>query len=403
MSTNRVLVVDDEAKIGSIISAVAEGLDYEADSITDPLAFKEAYRQFKPTILFIDLAMPGLDGVEMLDQMHRQGVEAAIFIISGHDQEVLKTARNFGLSKGLNICGALAKPIDIDLVEEALLSVRSFLATTLNDPRSNTEITHEEIRDGLANGAFLPRFQPKLSFSGQDCGKGWLCGAEALVRWRHPLHGELSPGHFLPMIEAEGLMPELTEIVLSASLKQMQRWAERGLSPLLAINLSPVLLTDLDLPDRYENLVRAAGVDPDGLIFEVTESAVMEDTATSAKILTRFRIKGFGLSIDDFGTGYSSLVELYRMPFSELKIDRMFVARALEEKEADVIVRQLIGLAHGLGISVCAEGAENIETLSYLAALGCDKVQGYAVDRPLLAEDFLGRLDRERPMERRAV
>ena len=126
------------------------------------------------------------------------------------------------------------------------------------------------------------------------------------------------------------------------------------------------------------------------MTIEVTETAVMRDTDAATEIMTRFRLNNFGLSIDDFGTGHSSLVELYRMPFNELKIDRAFVGKMSESEEARVIVRSLVNLAHDLGLTACAEGAEDMDTIDFLRQLGCDYVQGYAIAKPLNTEEIAG-------------
>lgn len=382
MSKARVLIVDDDPEMGNLIGAVVEDLDMEYRAVTNQTSFHEAYATFDPTVLFIDLNMPDADGIQTLTYLRDQACEADIFMISGCDSRILKAARGFGTSEGLKVRDALEKPIDIDAVEQALCNVHP----------SNGIITTGEIRTGLNQGQFFPRFQPKLTLD--NAGKSVIKGAEALVRWDHPQHGELTPASFIPQVESEGLIDDLTDRVIKSAVAEMHRWSLDGRPPVVAVNLSPVMLgTDLSLPDKYEQIVRDAGFEPSDLTIEITESAVMADVTATAGILTRFRIKGFGLSIDDFGTGYSSLVELYRMPFNELKIDQAFVSQAANDKEADVIVRLLVRLAHDLNMTVCAEGAEDAETLDYLRRVGCDTVQGYVIDRPLLANDFTLRID----------
>ena len=150
-----------------------------------------------------------------------------------------------------------------------------------------------------------------------------------------------------------------------------------------AVNLSPYLLKDFDLPDRVVDLLKKNQVDPTHLTLEITESGAMADVAQTMSILTRFRIKNIQLSMDDFGTGYSSLVQLYRMPFGELKIDRSFVQELTSSDEALTIVTMLVQLAHGLDISVCAEGVESREAFEILAEMGCETVQGYLISKPV--------------------
>lgn len=379
MTSGRILIVDDDPKMGELIGELAGELGFEARSATDQTTFKKEYGEFAPTVLFVDLHMPDADGIQTLNYLHAESCKAEIFMISGVDRRVLKSARDFGISKGLNVRDALSKPIDLDVLEQVLVSVK----------RPSDAISADEIRTGIAQGEFFPRYQPKLTLVGN--GTGVIDSAEALVRWKHPSRGELLPGLFLQSVEAEGMMAEMTDSMVVSIAEQMGKWAADDIKPVVAFNLSPSLLNDVTLPDRYERIVYDAGLDPDSLTIEITESAVMADVTSTAEILTRFRIKGFGLSIDDFGTGYSSLVELYRMPFNELKVDQAFVGPAPGDKEAAVIVSLLVRLAHDLGMSACAEGAEDDATLTYLRDLGCEKAQGYIVDRPLTAEEFAAR------------
>ena len=153
----------------------------------------------------------------------------------------------------------------------------------------------------------------------------------------------------------------------------------------VAVNFSPRLLTDLAFPDRLNDLIKEFGADPALLIVEVTESAAMIEPATTMDILTRLRVKNFGLSVDDFGTGFSSLKQLYRMPFNEIKVDSSFVREMERDPEARTIVETVVYLAHKLGMTACAEGSRK-NALEILAELGCDRVQGYLISQPVPAD-----------------
>ena len=156
----------------------------------------------------------------------------------------------------------------------------------------------------------------------------------------------------------------------------------------LSVNISAKLLSDLDLPDQVEQLLRQYQFNPHRLILEITESGAMEDPSLTMDILTRLRLKNIRLSLDDFGTGFSSLVQLYRMPFNELKVDKSFVMGAISSKEAAAISRVTIDLGHSLGLEVVAEGVEDEETYNWLGSLGCEICQGYFISRPLGAAAF---------------
>ena len=162
----------------------------------------------------------------------------------------------------------------------------------------------------------------------------------------------------------------------------MAFWNARGIRLNMSVNVSPSLLSDLDLPDRLAGRALSSHVDPQQITLEITESTSMSDDPYFMDVLSRMRLKGFGLSLDDFGTGYSSLIQLYRMPFMEMKIDRSFVSEMIVKDEAMTIVQSIINLGHNLGMTVCAEGVESADVAKALRDLGCDSAQGFFFGRP---------------------
>jgi EAL domain-containing protein (putative c-di-GMP-specific phosphodiesterase class I) len=220
-------------------------------------------------------------------------------------------------------------------------------------------------------------YQPKVSFR-----DGCLRQVEALVRWDDPELGPVKPSHFVPLAEEHGLIHELTQWGLRTILKQWLEWHEAGLDTSIAFNISALSLQHLDFPDLVERMCRALNVPTDRLVLELTEGAT-QPLVKLMDALTRFRIKGIGLAIDDFGTGYSSLMQLRQLPFTEVKIDQAFVADVPHSRDSRLIIQAVTDLAHGLGLTVTAEGVETIEQLRIVRELGCDFVQGYLVSPPL--------------------
>ncbi|MFE3824219.1 putative bifunctional diguanylate cyclase/phosphodiesterase [Streptomyces sp. NPDC059092] len=216
-------------------------------------------------------------------------------------------------------------------------------------------------------------YQPKVRFDGQ------VAGLEALVRWVHPERGRVPPDEFIAIAESSGLMPHLTEYVLDTALAQVARWRSQGLMVPVAVNVSP---RDVHTPG-FAGAVAARlarhGVPAGSLQLEITEHVLLEDPQRAADTLAGLTGHGVKMSLDDFGTGYSSLVHLRRLPVSELKIDRSFVARLAVDTEDAEIVRCTVDLAHSLGLLVVAEGVEDDETWERLRDLGCDAVQGWLV------------------------
>ncbi len=247
-----------------------------------------------------------------------------------------------------------------------------------------------DLRTALdAGDELFLHYQPKVSLDG-----GRVEGLEALLRWQHPQLGLVPPSEFIPVAEGTGIIIRLTERVLGMALGTMRGWLERDLAVPVAVNLSARCLLDASLPDLVARLLAEHGVPASLLRLEVTESAVMSDAARCMDVLQRLHELGVRLSIDDFGTGYSSMVHLRRLPVDELKIDRSFVLGMTTMPADAVLVRTAIDLGHNLGLTVVAEGVEELEHADALRVLGCDVAQGYHFARPMGEADVTALLER---------
>ncbi|QIK79597.1 EAL domain-containing protein [Sphingomonas piscis] len=234
----------------------------------------------------------------------------------------------------------------------------------------------------LDGGELYMVYQPQVALA-----DGALKRVEALVRWDHPDIGAVPPAAFVLLAEEHGLIGRLTEWGLAEVLRQWSHWHGQGLDLSVAFNISALSLEQLDFPDRVEEMCRQWDMPTDCLVVELTEGAT-QPLIQLMDTLTRFRIKGIGLALDDFGTGYSSLLQLRHLPFSTVKIDRAFVADLETSADCQLIVRAMIDLAHGLGLTATAEGVENEAQLRTLRDLGCDMAQGYLIS-PALPPDAL--------------
>jgi diguanylate cyclase (GGDEF)-like protein len=230
-----------------------------------------------------------------------------------------------------------------------------------------------DLRRALDGGHVQLHYQPKVSFDGA------VRGLEALLRWVHPERGQVPPDEFIAIAETSGLMPQLTEYVLETALGQVARWRAQGVTVPVAVNVSPRDVRSPGFAGAVAAQLARHGVPPAALQLEITEHVLLEEPQRAADALAGLTGHGVRMSLDDFGTGYSSLVHLRRLPFSELKIDRSFVARLAVDAEDAEIVRCTVDLAHSLGLVVVAEGVEDEETWERLRALGCDAVQGWLV------------------------
>ncbi|WP_395407405.1 putative bifunctional diguanylate cyclase/phosphodiesterase [Pseudoduganella sp. UC29_106] len=225
--------------------------------------------------------------------------------------------------------------------------------------------------------------QPKADMSSRH-----VCGAEALVRWLHPLKGMISPSEFIPLAEQAGTITPLTNWMLEAAFRQCSLWQEEGLAWPLAVNLSALDLYDPGLIDNVRRLFADSGIAPELIQFELTESALMVDPIGALETLTQLKQLGVQLSIDDFGTGQSGLSYLQRLPVDAVKIDQSFVRPMARSDDSAVIVRSTIELSHNLGLKVVAEGVENQSIWERLEVLGCDVAQGYFISMPMPAAQF---------------
>jgi diguanylate cyclase (GGDEF)-like protein len=247
------------------------------------------------------------------------------------------------------------------------------------DPNSPQRLgTVTALREALDRGHLELHFQPKVSLA-----DGTVVGVEALVRWRDPERGLVRPEDFVPLAERTGLVHRVTRYVLGAALAQVADWWARGLHVPIAVNVSMRDLQEADLAELVVTELDRRGLPPEALVLEVTESVLVQDPGQAVSTLRELAELGVHSSLDDFGTGYSSLLLLEQLPVHELKIDRSFVRR-LDEFDGDpAMVRSIVGFAHGLGLTVVAEGVETSETWRMLREIGCDVAQGFRVAVPM--------------------
>jgi len=242
-----------------------------------------------------------------------------------------------------------------------------------------------ELHEALRNGQFELHYQPKV-----DTSTGRINSAEALIRWRHPRRGLISPKDFIAVAEECGLLDTIGEWVLCQACREAKSWQQEGLRPMrVAVNLAPSQFRLTNLVDQIRHALEAAQLDPQYLEVELTESAVMSDAEESIVILESISRMGVLVSVDDFGTGYSSMSYLRRFPIDKLKIDRCFVEEMTRRPEDASIVRAIISLAHSLHLKVIAEGVETPEQLALLTELGCDQYQGFYFSPALLPPQFV--------------
>lgn len=400
--THRFLILDDDPLVGQTMQFIAEDLGLETRLTNSPADFFEALEFWAPTHIAVDLIMPDMDGVQVMKHLADNGCKARLIITSGVGARVLDAAGRSAIERGLDIVGVLSKPFTAGELRRLLVGstapapAGSSPATTAA-AAPGLDIDLADIRQGLSRREFRVVYQPKIA-----CESGLLSGFEALVRWVHPDYGPISPGSFIQLAEEHGLIDALTEQVLDLALEWFAPLcseathhpvaalsAAAGIDLSLSVNISAKTLNDLDLIDRLVERCTRLQLAPARLIFELTETSAMDNPMASLDLLTRLRMKGFHLSIDDFGTGFSSLLQLVRLPFSEIKVDKSFVMTAMHSEESRTVVKSIVDLGRSLGLRTVAEGVETAEVLGFLGNIGCHLAQGFHIARPMTGEATL--------------
>ena len=333
-------------------------------------------------IVITDLDMPGMDGMEFVRHLGETGDSISIILASALEYKLLASIATMSEAYGIKLLGIVEKP----LTPENLM-----MLIKLHDPAqvrvhraAGPTFSLEEIAAGLRSDEFEPFFQPKIELA-----TGQIKGVEALARWRHTRPGLVAPYAFIRPLEENGLIDDLTWIMLRKAAACCSGWRATGLDATVSVNLSVKSLVDVTIAERVTELVRSQNLDPRHMIIEVTESAATTEVGKALENLARLRMKGFGLSIDDYGTGYSSMQQLTRIAFTELKIDQSFVLNAAKQNSARVILESSLEMARRLGITSVAEGVETQAHFDMLCALGCDLAQGYFIARPMECADLI--------------
>jgi EAL domain-containing protein (putative c-di-GMP-specific phosphodiesterase class I) len=384
MANRRILILDDDASVGQTIQWIAESLGFEAEFVTHPEEFFLRLEQKSPDIITIDLVMPELDGIEIMRLLEERKTRAKIVISSGMGSRVLEAAQRSALEHGLSILGVISKPISKEALHLLVGDGSECDQLPWVEEQSAYgevfEVTPQDLQNALDHHEFILAYQPKI-----ECRSGLTVGFEALVRWIHSDRGIVMPDSFIPVAEKGGLIDALTAQVFEQSLEWFSQCFPQS-DPQLSLNISAKSLVDIQMADSLSALCSRYQIAPERVVLELTETSAMADPILSLDLLTRLRMKGFQLSIDDFGTGFSSMVQLVRLPFSEIKVDKSFVMQAQNSSESRTVIKSIVELGHSLGLLVTAEGVEDLNTLDYLNSLGCDLAQGYFIARPMPGE-----------------
>jgi EAL domain-containing protein (putative c-di-GMP-specific phosphodiesterase class I) len=372
------LILEAEARRRLGLANYCAARGFQPRGVAD---FKEFAAAWAPGLrmVFLSLPLASTDGIEAIRFLAERPCNARLVLASDADPRILSAASRLARGRGLNVTGTLTQPF-------AMRQLGALMFDTQPGPEQEptslaVQIAREDLRDCMRRELIKTWVQPKI-----DVRSLQFVSVEALVRLDHPARGMLRPCAFLALAEESGLIGDLTESVVRETFQWGARWHARGLPLHVAVNISPLLLSDPELVTTLGRWACELQVPPEYIILEVTESWVMKDSTAALDTLIRLRLRGFQLSIDDFGTGYSTMTQLHEIPYGEMKLDQRFVRNAAHDSEARAIVESSIQLGHKLGMRVVAEGVERQQDWELISELGCDQGQGYFLARPMRPE-----------------
>ncbi len=314
---------------------------------------------------------------EIVDRLVRAEHDAEFSLVVFADQETLRASDRALAAKILathHNVEWLSPEYDSDTLSAGLRKCR----------RRMLRLGKDELEKAIIKREFVLQYQPKVER--REASEWKTHEVEALIRWQHPQHGLLGPLEFLPEAETFDLVGPISEFVLFEAAAQLLRWREQGLTLNACINLASSQLNNPKLAKSFERIVTEQGLQCTNFTFEVTEQDIVNSQAPHLLVLNELRQLGFRISLDDYGVAASSLSAFEQLPFDEIKIHAAALARAQESPVALKVLAAITGLAHNLGVSVCAEGVEDQATFEFLEAIGCDKMQGYLISEAVMPD-----------------
>jgi EAL domain-containing protein (putative c-di-GMP-specific phosphodiesterase class I)/CheY-like chemotaxis protein len=373
----RVLIIDDDERVLMYMSRMVQQSGFEVVVSTT----------IKPNLLtglglsdfvFVDMQMPGLDGIQVLEVLSRHAVKSRIVPMSGSHVAVLETAERIAKRNGLSVAGYLTKPFRQAELRRILEEAPGEMQGQKGHWPLPSEINIEDVVFGLERGQFDTYLQPIVNL-----GTRKPIGYEALARWQSEKFNLVSPDRFIGLAAQNGVLPRLTQQLANRALTYAAAMRARGLPWKVSLNLGMEDFVDNALPEKLASLVARHGLPAHSLTVELTESSATQNETRLLEILARIRLKDIDLAIDDFGTSYSSLERLAWIPFTSLKIDMRFISEITTSNTARIIVESAIKLAKRLKLNTVAEGIETEDQLKVLKDMGCDRGQGWLFARPM--------------------
>ena len=391
------LVVDDNIvqrmQVVALCRELGVEMIYEAGSGAEALELLSLL-VLPPDVMIVDLEMPVMDGVELIELLHERQLSIPLIIASSREVILINTVETMARNLGIPVVAGIRKPLQRESLGAAFDGWDRQQAEpgVVASGAPHASIPAQDLAAAIEIGAIHVHYQPKV-----DMARGVVCGVEALARWTHPTLGEIRPDRFIDLAESEGMIHALTMSVLRQAFGVAERWNALGLRLSMAVNLSPRLLEEPTLVRELSALLDTHRLEARQIVLEITESSVVDCMGVALGVLARLRLKGFGLSIDDYGTGFSSMQQLARIPFSELKIDRAFVHGATQRTNLRVILQSALDMSRQLGLVTVAEGIETLADWQLVRDSGCGVGQGFLVSPAMPAEQVPDWVRRNEP------
>lgn len=378
MRASTLLILDDDGDDAHSIASEATSLGFEVRIFDDPNLFIAAIMAEKPSHLAIDILMPGVHGVDLLQTLAHHQCESSIILTSGIGTSILPAVQLAAIQYQLNIRGVLQRPFHQHILRNVLSDQTSvdLHAHTGSDISTQSFIVDARtIDEAIRNHEFAVFYQPQI-----DLVNGRVIGFEGLLRWRHPVLGIKLPELFIPVAERTGQIEQLTQVVIETGFHFIR---SLGNALSFSLNISPNSIKNQAIANTLLSACQASDLPPERVILELSDTATIEDPEKAQHTLAKLREEGFKLSIDDFGNDNTSMIQLANLPFTKLKIDKSLVTTMEISSKSRKVVASTLKLADSLNMETIAEGIENTLAAIGLRELGCRYGQGYYFARPM--------------------
>lgn len=367
----RLLVIDDDEGITDFIKNVTEEMNFSVNCVHDYESIGNTYNAFAPDIIFLDLCLPGYDGIEVLHFLAEIGCRSKIFLINGIDKITLDSAGEVGKQNNLNISGVLSKPFLIEDIQQALG----------RELESISAFTSNQFQSLLGNGEFELNYIPRMAIKSL-AGRA-IAAVEVQTFWNGKNKQHLPLKSITARMHSIGMLNTLSHMIFDKSLQTYKGWLDRGMDIGMVISLENEMTLDNALPSYLIKTTNRWGISPSRLTIGISDSAALSKSPILLDMLTRLRIKGFNLSVETNGADSVVLDKLVHLPFNELKLESRIIEKLSDNLEAEFNVSTLISLADKLGLTTCADGVNSEACFSFLYNCGCTVGQGEYFSKPL--------------------